>query len=680
MESALTRRAVARTGLATLGARTQLGGIVALSFVLRAIGAVAHAAPQVFPDEYLYATLGRSLAAHGDLRIRGAAVHFPALLEPILAAPLWALASPVTAYRLVQVENALFMSLAAVPAYLIARRLSLSHRYELVCGVFAVAIPDLVFSAYVLTDPLAYPLVLASLYAGLVALERPTGRAQVAFLALASLATATRLQYVTLFAAYAIAAVVMERRRALPVHRIVAAAFGLGVVAGVAAGPSRVLGYYHGVFHLHVGTAAAKWAITDLFLLALASGAVLVPGAVAGFLRPRGRGETAFVLLAGALGAGTLVEAGLYASNGAGRFQERYLFALLPLVPIAFGLHARRERTSRLTPLLVAGALVAALAAFPLVGWATGTGSMDSPFLSSVASLESRLGAATGSLVVALAGTAAVAVGTLPWIRRSLLAPAIAIALLAAASASATSRDVALARTVRAIDLPADPMWVDALGLHDAVAVQTEGAPRARLAQQLFWNGSITRELLLGVGAEPTDAFGAPPVKIAGDGTLRAAGGVVRSPILFQAYATSATFTGVEPVAHATTFVVYRPVGTPRVRLLETGRFWDGWLAWDGGITVWPHPSARTRGTLEFTLSLPAGEKPVRIRIGTQSVLVRPGTSVQVRRRLDGRGPRTLTFHADGGHLGADLQMVSVRSTMPIFTPDLKTRHRPADR
>jgi hypothetical protein len=676
VETVLTRRGLARTGLATLGVRTQLGGLVAFSFVLRAIGAVAHAAPQVFPDEYLYATLGRSLAAHGDLRIRGAAVHFPALLEPILAAPIWALASPVTAYRLVQVENALFMSLAAIPAYLIARRLSLSHRYALVCGFFAVAIPDLVFSAYVLTDPLAYPLVLASLYAGLVALVRPTGRAQVVFLALASLATAARLQYVTLFAAYAVAAFVLERRRAFRAHRIVAGAFALGAVAALAAGPSRVLGYYHGVIHLHVGAAGVKWALTDLFLLALASGAVLIPGAVAGFLRPRGRGETAFVLLAGALGAGTLLEAGLYASNGADRFQERYLFALLPLVPIAFGLHARRDRASRFTPLLVAGAIVAALAAFPLVGWATGTGSMDSPFLSSVASLESRFGAATGSLVVALAGTAAVAVGTLPRLRRSLLAPAIAIALLAAASASATSRDVSLARIVRAIDLPADPRWVDALGLHGVVAIETDGAPRARLAQQLFWNSSITRELLLGAG-QPTDAFGAPAVRIAGDGTLRAHGTVVRSPILFQAYATSATFANVSPVARATTFVLYRPVGTPRVRLLETGRFWDGWLAWDGDITVWPDASGRTRGTLALTLSLPAGERPVRIRVGKASVLVEPGTKVQVRRHIDGLGPRTLTFHADGGHLGADLQMVSVRSTIPIF---LKPRDRHADR
>jgi hypothetical protein len=679
VESALTRSGVARTGLTTLGARAQLGGIVALSFALRAIGAVAHAAPQVFPDEYLYATLGRSLAAHGDLRIRGAAVHFPALLEPVLAAPLWAIASPVTAYRLIQVENALFMSLAAIPAYLIARRLSLPHRYALLCAAFAVAIPDLVFSGYVLTDPLAYPLVLASLYTGLVALERPTRKTQAAFLGFAALATTARLQYVTLFVAYAVAAVALERRRVLRAHRTVAVVFGLGALAAVAAGPTRVLGYYSAVLNLHVGAAAAKWALTDLFLLALASGAILAPGAVAGFLRPHGREETVFVLLAGALGAGTLLEAGLYASNGADRFQERYLFALLPLVPIAFGLHARRERAGRLTSLLVAATIVAALAAFPLVGWATGNGSMDSPFLSSVASLESRFGAGSGSLIVALAGSAAVALGAIPRLRRGLLAPAIAIALLGAASAGATVRDVSLARTVRALDLPTDPRWVDALGLHAVVAVQTEAAPRARMAQQLFWNDSISRELLLG-GAEPTDAFGAPAVTIASDGTLRSAGAIVRSPILFQQYATSVRLANAVQVARATTFVVFRPAGTPRVRLLETGRFWDGWLAWDGDVTVWPDASGRTRGTLSFTLSLPRSSKPVRIRFGKQTVLVRPGARVRVRRQLDGRGPRVLTFHTMSGSLGTDYRMVSVRSTMPIFAPDLKPHHRAADR
>src|SRR5690349_5485853 len=41
-----------------------------------------------FPDEYIYSRLARSIS-HGSLTIRGVPAHFPALLEPLLAAPLW---------------------------------------------------------------------------------------------------------------------------------------------------------------------------------------------------------------------------------------------------------------------------------------------------------------------------------------------------------------------------------------------------------------------------------------------------------------------------------------------------------------------------------------------------------------------------------------------------------------
>ena len=37
----------------------------------------------------------------------------------------------------------------------------------------------------------------------------------------------------------------------------------------------------------------------------------------------------------------------LYASNGSDRFKERYLFVLLPLIPLAFGLYLRRGRPAR---------------------------------------------------------------------------------------------------------------------------------------------------------------------------------------------------------------------------------------------------------------------------------------------------------------------------------------------
>ena len=45
------------------------------------------------------------------------------MLEPLLAAPFWLFHDPALAYRLTQAENALSMSLAAVPVYLLVRRL-----------------------------------------------------------------------------------------------------------------------------------------------------------------------------------------------------------------------------------------------------------------------------------------------------------------------------------------------------------------------------------------------------------------------------------------------------------------------------------------------------------------------------------------------------------------------------
>ena len=107
------------------------------------------------------------------------------------------------------------MSLAAVPVYLLARRLGLSARYALACAAFTVAIPDLVFASYTLADPIAFPLALTAIYAGVVAVEQPSKRAQLAFLGFALLATLARVQYVVLPAAFLVAAL---RRRPAP-HR-----------------------------------------------------------------------------------------------------------------------------------------------------------------------------------------------------------------------------------------------------------------------------------------------------------------------------------------------------------------------------------------------------------------------------------------------------------------------------
>src|SRR6478609_1398845 len=116
---------VRRVGISAYTARLQLTAVVALSFVLRSIAALGHPSPRYFPDEYIYASLARSIADGNGLQIRGGAAHFPALLEPLLSSPFWLSGDAATAYRVTLLWHALAMSLAAVPVFMLCRRLGL---------------------------------------------------------------------------------------------------------------------------------------------------------------------------------------------------------------------------------------------------------------------------------------------------------------------------------------------------------------------------------------------------------------------------------------------------------------------------------------------------------------------------------------------------------------------------
>ncbi len=646
-----------------LTAHVGLTLVVGVSFLLRGVGSAAHPAPRYFPDEYIYAAIARALGSGGAPSVRGEPAHFPALLEPLLAAPFHAFCSPEWAYRLTQFENALFMSLAAVPVYLLARRLALSTRYALACALFTVAIPDLVFASYTLADPVAFPLALAAVYAGVVAIDRPSRRAQLAFLGFALLATLARVQYVVLPAAFLLAALLVDRRRVVRTQRLVLALCALPMLGALAVGPSHVLGYYSRVADLHVGGQLAHWAAVDLFLLVLASGAILVPGALVALARPRGRTESAFAALAAAFAGGLLFEAALYASNGSARFQERYVFALLPLVPVAFGLYAKHGRPGRLPVTLLSVALFAAVARWPLSAWSSGLGRTDSPFLGAISRLESVVGTANASLVVALLATVAAA-GAVLVARRGGAPYAVgaAIALMLISSFGATAGDAATARQVRNAYLPADKSWVDSTGLRDVTLVQTAGAPPARAVEQLYWNRSITHERLLGA-AVATDVYAAPGIAVGRDGSLNGVSG----PVLFQGYAATERFQNASVVATAGTFTLWSADGTPRLALLEEGRYADGWLARSGRLRVWPDASGQTAGTLRFTLTLPPGSEPTSVQFGKARYEVVPGRATEVVYTISARGPWSLAFSAASGRWLADQRVVSVQSTVPSF-------------
>src|SRR5690349_17893017 len=85
----------------TLSPAIVLGGLTLISTCIRTLFAMRHNNASYWPDEWIYAGLSRSIG-HGHLTIHGDAAHFPAILQPLLAAPLWRFLPIETAYRLIQ--------------------------------------------------------------------------------------------------------------------------------------------------------------------------------------------------------------------------------------------------------------------------------------------------------------------------------------------------------------------------------------------------------------------------------------------------------------------------------------------------------------------------------------------------------------------------------------------------
>src|SRR5205823_10551057 len=204
-----------------------------------------------------------------------------------------------------------------------------------------------------------------------------------------------------------VGAVVLARRRFLRVQALPLGRLALPVAAAAALGPSRVLGYYSGIAHLKVSAGSiVHWAAVDAMLLAYSAGWILVPGALIGFAlalaRPRNRAERSFGVLVAVFAVGLFTEAALYASSGSTRFQERYLFTLLPLVAPAFGLYVARGWPRRLWLGALAAGMVVLSARIPLSGFTAADNKQDSPFLFAVFRLECILGVGSGALAVAL--------------------------------------------------------------------------------------------------------------------------------------------------------------------------------------------------------------------------------------------------------------------------------------
>jgi len=682
MDAAVLTRVPVGIRARTLPAAAVLTFLVAASSVVRfLVLALRLQTPMYLPDEYTYSALARSIAETGHPTIRGVSAHFPALLEPLLAAPFWLTHDPQLALRLTQAEHSILMSLGAVPVYFICRRLGLGSGFALVACVLTLASADLSYASYVMAEPVAFPLVLATVYTAMVALEAGYRRTQLALIGLITLATFARIQLVVLAPVVIVAALAVERfrvRRVVSKYGVFLGGLTIITAAALATGPQRVLGTYHGVVDLHATTGTVlHQAALHLMLFVFVSSVVLLPGALVGLAngvaRPQSATERAFAWLTVLLGTAVVAEAVFIGSTVSGGFGERYVIYVVPLLAPAFGLYARRGGGRN--AVLGLSALFALLAVrFPVTHYTSH--SSDSPFLWAVSRVQVAFGSVNGAIIVSAVAVAlavvAAAVGLRPQ-RRYGAALAVAIAVQAVAAGAAVSWDVGLNAQARRSVFPADLRWVDHAVAGPVTMLQTPDANRGAADEQLLWNMSITRSALL-PGALPTDAYDNPPVRVASDGTLGTTAGPIRGALLVDAAHTWTWFSGGRVAAATskpvTPYVVWQPTSVAPLRLAAEvrGVRSDGWLTTTGTLTVWPSPRPRV---LRLRLGLPgaAADDTIHFRGAlTRDVLIRSGTSRTISFVVPvGSRPWSLHWTADRyGFRGAD--RISFRTAAPQLT------------
>ena len=158
-----------------------------------------------------------SLADGDGLGLRGEEYGFGPAYPAVLAAILTVVPDRDTAYPIFKIVNAFLFALAAIPLYLVARRL-LPPSWSIGVAVLSLAIPTSVSVSLVMTESAAYPAASLTILAILLALERPTVARQVGVVAAIALAYSIRAQFGVLFLAYVAALGVLWA--AVPARRV----------------------------------------------------------------------------------------------------------------------------------------------------------------------------------------------------------------------------------------------------------------------------------------------------------------------------------------------------------------------------------------------------------------------------------------------------------------------------
>ena len=331
--------------MARVPAWAWLAGIVIVSTLVRYVFGRGTVAPWIMVDELIYSELAKSLADSGRFLVRGDATAAYGIVYPALIAPAWALFESVPqAYAAAKAINALVMSLAAVPAYFLARRV-LAEPLALVAAALTVAVPSMVYTATLMTENVFYPLFLCAALAMVLWLERPTPLRTAIVLGVCLVAYLTRQQAVALLPALLTAPLL--RRRDGPPSAATRCSTGwpprasLGILVFQLARGRSPLGIF-GAYEV-AGRAdysvweVAKWFAYHVGELSLALGVIPFAALILLALMPRQLTERDRIFVAAALSLSfwLVLVVAVFASEQTFRISERNTFYVGSLFLIA---------------------------------------------------------------------------------------------------------------------------------------------------------------------------------------------------------------------------------------------------------------------------------------------------------------------------------------------------------